>query len=109
MPIANCIVAPDISKGEGDLLALWAECSGKSASHMTVNLLSSQAQFGNPYAVVANLYLPSLWSAEDVSALQLGLAKSLAEYFKVDIERLLVMTHIIDSGRVVDAGQEVVW
>ena len=78
MPIANCIVTPEsyrkIENSTG-LIETWAEESGISSEHITLNIVVSSAQFGNSYGVMANLYLPSLWSAQDVSSIQSGLAR----------------------------------
>ena len=76
---------------------------------MTVNIVLSTEQFGNPYDIMANLYLPSLWSKQDVALLQTGLAKALASYFEAPLNSVFVMTSILDSGQVVENGEQVVW
>ena len=112
MPIANCIVSPrcyENAARSADLIQIWAHESGKSPDAMTVNIVLSTEQFGNPYDIMANLYLPSLWSKQDVALLQTGLAKALASYFEAPLNSVFVMTSILDSGQVVENGEQVVW
>ncbi|SFG11376.1 hypothetical protein [Neptunomonas qingdaonensis] len=109
MPIANCFVTSNSQQGTTNLVELWAEESGKSSEHMTINIMYSQQQIGNQYAVMANLLLPSIWSASDISSLQIGLARALAKYFSLNLSEVHVTTTIISSGRVVENGEEVHW
>lgn len=76
---------------------------------MTVNILHSQAQAGNRYAIMATLLLPSIWSDEDVTSLQLGLASALAAFYALPVEQVFISTTIVASGRVVEKGQTVCW
>lgn len=109
MPIANCIIASDVKQGLSNLVELWANESGKSSEHMTINIISSTRQFGNEYSVMANLLLPSAWSSSDVSLLQVGLAKALATHFCISISKVQIVTSIIGSGLVVENGKEIQW
>lgn len=109
MPIANCIVTSECQKSEDDLIELWASESGQSPDHMTVNILTSTDQLGNKYSVMATLFLPSLWSDSSVSSLQIGLAKALAKYFNLSLGDVHIITHIVESGLVVESGQEEKW
>lgn len=109
MPIANCIVAPGLQKGTGDLIDAWSRESGESPEHMTINIIPAIEQVGCPYAVMATLMLPSAWPSPKVSALQLGLAKALASSYQVKESQIHVITTIVDSGMVVERGQEIVW
>lgn len=88
---------------------LWSAASSKDADEMTVNLIEISQQFGKQYKIMADLLLPSAWSAADISWLQLGLAKALSTYFCISIDEIIVLTHIVESGRVVESGQEVRW
>ena len=109
MPIANCVITQECVPNSGNLIQLWASESGISPEHMTVNIITSSEQLGSKYKIMANLSLPSMWSASDISLLQLGLAKSLSHYFAVTINEVHVITNIVTSGMVVDSGQEVKW
>ncbi len=109
MPIANCIVIPNCSPVNLNLIELWAKESGHSKDHMTVNILTSTEQHGNAYSVMATLLLPSLWSKDSISSLQLGLAKALAEKYGLSLDDVHVVTHIVQSGCVVESGHEVSW
>lgn len=66
-------------------------------------------QGGKRYAAMAWLYLPSLWTDEDVVALSEGLAAALADALDVEPTCVQVLTSIVPSGRVVDAGEVVHW
>lgn len=109
MPIANCFISPSCPLGKGNLVDIWANHSAQSSEHMTVNFIESKAQFGNEYFVMANLYLPSVWSSASISSIQIGLSKSLAEYFNITIDQVQVITSIVSSGMVVEDGQEIKW
>jgi hypothetical protein len=109
MPIANCILAPGCELGGENLISLWADESAQSAQHMTVNIIRGSTQLGNRYQVMATLLLPSIWSKADVSSLQTGLARALARYFQVAISEVQVVTTIVESGMVVEDGEEIQW
>ena len=109
MPIANCFVAQGYQIDSRNIVEIWAIESSKPAKHMTVNIISSSQQLGNQYAVMSNLLLPSMWSASDISSLQIGLARALAKSFAVNLDQIHVVTTIVNSGMVVENGQEVVW
>ena len=109
MPIANCIVTSGCKDGPSDLIELWSKEAGISRQHMTINIMASRAQFGNRYDVMATLLLPSMWSGEDISALQTGLARALSQHFALPPEQVHVVTNIVDSGFVVEAGEELSW
>ena len=112
MPIANCIITSkcrsslDLSES---LITIWSNESKISSEHMTVNVIESNAQYGNEYAVMANLLLPSMWSCNAISSLQIGLANALAQYFDVTLNSVHVTTSIINSGMVVEDGKEIKW
>ena len=109
MPIAHCQIKPGLNFGSQDLIDLWSLESGQPAQHMTVNLTEVSQQFGVEYAVMANLTVPSAWSTPQISALQVGLAKALSQYFRIEIDQVHVITSIISSGTVVESGKEVTW
>ncbi|VUD58532.1 hypothetical protein TDB9533_02446 [Thalassocella blandensis] len=109
MPIANCIVSPECKLGDKDLIQLWSEASGISASEMTVNLTESLYQHGKPYKIMSVLYLPSIWSSSHVSQLQTSLAKALATCFSIPINEVHIITTIVESGHVVEAGEVQAW
>ncbi len=109
MPIANCIISSACQAGRGDLIALWANTAGQAAEHMTINIIEASQQFGNAYPIMATLYLPSLWPPAAISSLQIGLAKSLAEYYSLPIEQVHVVTQIVSAGLVVENGEQESW
>ncbi|WP_143872801.1 hypothetical protein [Catenovulum sediminis] len=114
MPIAHCLIAPALQKkvdNTTDLINLWVLHSGipQAESEMTVNITHSNIQIGKGYAVMASLLLPSLWSKENISALQLGLASALSDYYSLPSKQVFVTTSIIESGLVVENNQEVKW
>ncbi|MFV1873604.1 MAG: hypothetical protein ACMZ64_09810 [Oleiphilus sp.] len=109
MPIANCLMTKALSKSSASLIDRWAEAAGISSEHMTINLITCQEQLGVSYQVMATLLLPSMWSNSSISAIQLGLAKALAEHFDLSLNEVHVITHIIESGRVVESGHELTW
>jgi len=76
---------------------------------MTINIITSSQQLGNKYPIMANLMLPSIWSSSDISLLQIGLANALSLYFNVSLEEVFVSTSIVNSGMLIEAGEEVEW
>jgi hypothetical protein len=76
---------------------------------MTINIVTSREQLGKKYKIMADLALPSMWSAADISLLQVGLSKALSHHFGVSISEVHVITNIVTSGMVVESGQEIKW
>jgi len=113
MPIANCYLDPlvlsSINSNKGALIDTWAVESGIKADQMTINIIAYSEQAGRQYQAIANLYLPSLWSEENVSSIQVGLARSIAAVGGVTPDKIMVMTQIIASGHVVENGGVVTW
>jgi hypothetical protein len=109
MPIANCIVRSDCPQGSSNLVELWADESGQPSEHMTINIIFSDEQIGNKYGVMATLLLPSIWPGNDISLLQIGLAKALAKHFNLSLSEVHVATSIVTSGMVVEEGEEIQW
>jgi hypothetical protein len=109
VPIANCLVAsvPD-NLDTSEIVAAWSNRSGIDSDEMTINLLQAH-QAGKPYAVMAWLYLPSIWPDGAVAALTEGLAAALADAFVVELSSVQVVTSIVASGLVVEDGQTVRW
>ncbi|WP_146171277.1 hypothetical protein [Saccharospirillum sp. MSK14-1] len=70
-----------------------------------MNIITAQQQCGKSYPIIATLCLPSVWSTALVDQLQVGLAQALAVYFDQSLSDILVMTQIVQSGHVVEAGQ----
>ena len=111
MPIANCFVRDDLP-AEADidaLTAIWSDESGVDRQHMTINLIAGTRQAGAPYRVMAFLYLPTLWTSEQVRQLQVGLAKALSRGFAVPAIEVQVITALVESGHVVEDGKTQDW
>ncbi len=109
MPIANCFFAsareePDVER----IVMAWSDRSGIDTEEMTVNVVHAD-QGGKRYAVVALLHLPSLWSEEEVVALSEGLAAALTDVVQVQPSAVQVLTSIVPSGAVVEAGKTLRW
>ena len=111
MPIATCFIRdqlPPQSEIER-LTGLWSEESGVTREHMTINVVAGVRQSGTPYGVLAFLYLPSLWSSEQVRRLQVGLAMALSRALAVTPASVHVITAIVESGHVVEHGETQEW
>ena len=109
MPIANCTITLENSGCSESLIELWANESGISSEHMTINIVAASGQVGNKYGAMANLLLPALWSDSDISSLQLGLARALAQHYAIPVSEVHVVTSVVAAGRVVEAGEVVEW
>lgn len=109
MPIANCFLSSQASDSTPDnLLSLWQEFSGIDSREMTVNIVCSQ-QLGKPYEISAHLIVPSLWPMATMDRLQLGLSQALGRAFTLEEKKIIVMTQVVHSGRVIESGHEVHW
>lgn len=111
VPIANCFVRGELSPSfdvEG-LTALWSQESGVDAEQMTINLIPGTRQSGAAYPAMAFLYLPSLWSTEQVGQLQVGLARALSRAFAVPAAEVHVITSVVESGHVVESARTQEW
>ncbi len=109
MPIANCFTTLAVSQDRADeIVRAWAGNSGIPSDEMTLNVMSG-TQGGKRYAVIAWLYLPTLWSAGDAEALTIGLARSLAGALDLPSDQVLVVRTGVESGSVVDGGKPVHW
>ena len=111
MPIAYCFVKdkPGIKAHLQKLVSDWANEAGVDPKNITINLVTIQHQVGNPYAVMINLYLPTVWSEEDVQRIQVSLLKVAMNHFQVEAKEIFVMTSLIQSGHVVEDGKVVRW
>ncbi len=109
MPVANCIVTSECRASNYNVIDIWANESGQSPEHMTVNITTSSQQLGKRYNAMAILFLPSLWSDSAISSLQLGLAKALAKAYGLSLDDVNVITNIVEPGFVVESGKEVKW
>lgn len=108
MPIARCTVLKTCLQNASlkhDPVVLWREKSGINSDEMTISVTGCEQQFGKQYKVLAELYLPSLWSASNKQQLQLGLALALAEYFSTALNNILVITIMVNSRDVVENGR----
>ncbi len=109
MPIANCFVAPSLDEPDPErIVAAWVARAGIGAEEMTVNVLRG-AQGGKKYAVMAWLYLPSIWSEREVTVLSEGLAAALCDVCGVASTTVQVVTCVVSSGSVVESGTTLHW
>jgi hypothetical protein len=111
VPIANCFVRDDLPTDPDidALTALWSDESGVSSEHMTINVIAGTRQAGAPYRVMAFLYLPTLWSSEQVRQLQVGLARALTRGFALASAEVQVISSVVHSGHVVEDGETQDW
>lgn len=109
MPIANCLFTSEEANPHPEtIVTAWSDRSGIDSVEMTVNVVQTR-QGGRKYAVMAWLYLPSLWSEEEVVLISEGLAATLADVAHVELSSVQVLTSILTSGSVVEAGTTLRW
>jgi hypothetical protein len=112
MPIAHCIVSPAAlnSAAHGsDPAKIWAQLSDESAEELTVTLVKREQQYGKSYHVMAQLYLPSIWSIEKIQMLKLNLAEALSIHFSIPVSEVFVITRIVESEDVIENGEIANW
>jgi hypothetical protein len=106
MPIANCFCKKrklSIKKME-NMVNEWANIVGVDKKDICINMIKEYSQLGQKYPVLVNLYLPTLWSANDIKGIQLGLLKVLSKYLEVKENEIFIMTSLIQSEHVVENG-----
>ena len=111
MPIANCFIK-DKQVSQQDLQALakkWAEQINVDEKDVCLTFIPNCIQGGQQYKVLINLYLPSLWSEENINNIQKCLLSILSNHFQTDHSNIFIMTSIIESGHVVENGEIVEW
>jgi hypothetical protein len=107
MPVANCFYKKgklSIKKME-NMVNEWANIVRVDKKDICVNMIKEYSQPGQKYPVLANLYLPTLWSANDIKRIQLGLLKLLSKYLEVKENQIFIMTSLIQSEHVVENRQ----
>lgn len=112
MPIAHCVLSPDVANPSNDstqLIEKWARYSGFDSSEMTITVVQAADQAGKSYDATCTLTIPNLWSPKSVSVLQLGLATALTEHFGIVPDKVIVMTSLIEPCHVVEGGKEINW
>lgn len=111
MPLATCVLSPHLKRFESNenIIELWGKYSGQPSNEMTLTFTQGGPQFGRAYAIIANLSLPSLWSDAAIRKLQLGLSQTLAEYFNVGDDQIIICTTVLKSGLVIEAGKVLEW
>ncbi|MBC9796109.1 hypothetical protein [Sinomicrobium weinanense] len=111
MPILHCFVkqkdVPELLLDS--IVKEWGMRIGVADNDICINMVSGFVQAGKSYAILANLYLPALWSDQDVRNIQQSLLEVLSGNFHVREEDIFIMTSIIQSGHVVENGQIITW
>jgi len=111
MPIANCFVKEKQIAQEDiqDLAEKWASEVNIDVKDICVTFIPDCIQVGQQYKALVHLYLPSLWSEDQVHHIQKSLLRILCEFLKVEASEVFIMTSIILSGHVVENGEVVKW
>ena len=111
MSFANCFYKKrklSLKKLE-NMVNEWASIVGVDKKDICINIIKEYSQLGQKYPVLVNLYLPTLWSPNDIKRIQLGLLKVLSKYLEVKENEIFIMTSLIQSEHVVENGQIVKW
>ncbi|MEQ9165031.1 MAG: hypothetical protein RLO12_02140 [Fulvivirga sp.] len=111
MPIANCYINTEIpDKTDFNKLALeWSDKIGASPEDITINVFTDFVQYGNKDAVMVNLFLPSLWSKQEIENIQSSLSGLLEKHIGIEPDQVFIMTSIIQSGHVFSDGKTENW
>lgn len=108
MPIATCLVGTTPLPDPDAIVTAWRERARIDSDEMTVNVLHA-AQGGKRYAAMAWLYVPSMWSDRDITALAEGLAAALSHVLGVAPRAVQVLTTVLGPGSVVEDGATLRW
>ena len=111
MPIANCLILNEkhLTANIEILASEWARLIPTNQEYITISFIKVVEQLGKQFEIMVQLYLPSIWKAEEVEKIQLTLLKVLTENLKVKTEEIFIMTSIIQSAHVVENGEIQTW
>ncbi len=109
MPIAHCYTKLKLDNDKKNLVRDWAEESSVDGNYMTINFITIAQQLGSAYSIMVNLYLPNLWSEDQVKIIQSSLAVVLAKHFGIHINEIHVITQLVESGHVFENGEQQSW
>lgn len=111
MPVAQCFCAPSVISqlSSEQLITDWANASGIESHLLTIDLLQRIEQSGHPYQVIAHIYLPNVWSKTQGGEILNALAHSLRLQLSIDSSSILLMTHWLHSGDVLEGDKRLQW
>lgn len=112
MPIANIIIHPDVPQPPDPASALidtWCHHARISAEHVTINIVSADAQAGTRYEAMAFVYLPTLWPDTRITDIQRGLACAIADTWRIDPSAVHIVTTMVQSGHVAIGDRTETW
>lgn len=111
MPIATCFLRrkPAETIDLQGMADKWAREIGVAIEDVCLTFVPYHGQGGQQYEALVNLYLPSLWSADQVGKIQLGLLEVLTDHFGFQSKDVFIITSIVQSGHVVENGKIVKW
>ena len=105
MPIANCYITKNVKQAIWEqFVQHWGELIEVNQKDITIHIFTDFSQYGNPYTLKAELYLPSLWSGEAIHNTQNSFLVSSEKILGIIPENTFLMTQIIQSGHVFDRG-----
>jgi len=111
MPIAHCF-CNEIKISENmlsEIAGQWAADIDVDLTDITLNAIPLAAQAGKNYALLVNLYLPSLWQEQDVTRIQESLVRILCAKLQLKAADVFVLTTIIQPGHVYENGTTLRW
>ncbi|MTI30747.1 hypothetical protein [Xanthovirga aplysinae] len=111
MPIANCFIKDNKLNQEKlhELAIEWAKMIQVAVNDICITTTSNFMQGGQQYEVMVNLFLPSLWSQDDIKKIQSSLLGLLVKYLEIKSSEIFIITSIIESGHVIENGEIIDW
>ena len=111
MPIVNCFIKEKyFDQTVFDALTEgWSIEIGVALDDITINWIVINGQSGQSYEAMVHLYLPTVWSEDQIAQIQLNLLKLIAKHLALEPDHILIMTSMIPSGQVVSNGEVEKW
>lgn len=110
MPIATCFLKNRIENNTLNKIASeWGKSIEVDSKDICINYIQNFNQAGQQYDALVNLYLPSLWSDNDIEKIQNELLNMLVKHLHITHDRVFIITSIIKSGHVVENGDIITW
>jgi hypothetical protein len=111
MPIAICYTNENIIDNLSlqQLIAEWATLIQVDTKDIHVSMVYPQLQSGQTYKLLAHVFLPTLWTYEEVNNIQLSFHRLLMKYGGLLPADIFIITTLVPSAQVVENGSLVTW
>lgn len=110
MPILTCYTQHSVTPDQwSDLTEAWSEKIKVARKDICIHVVTDFLQISNQYVLKVELSLPSLWPDEAIQHIQHSFLNLVETKLCIEREDIFLMTHLIQSGHVIDRGKLEEW